>query len=370
MAEITAQKTAEELYNQLSPSEKQQYDGVLGMGGFKEKYEKNPTSQFVLGDVNYEKFKAIADAQAAAPKKSLLDSINIFSSASAAEPDKISSGSNTSGFQTIARPDGTIEIVPVDTSSNLPFSPITTFDAANQFSILPGSSTLPLDAFKNTVAPRGVNTGITASSAAIPFGTPIDRAQGFVKGSPSDASFLSSPLIIDPEGNYYMLDSNLDNQKKEKTGITKLFEFLQKFSPSGLAKRGLDALGSALDFSDSPNYRPATVGVFGYTPEELNKMNALGGFYSEPMREMRRRSNRISNIMRRAAEGKSYSQKNLNNLMNQFNMGNVDTGAMIQSMKESADMGYGQGGGGIFDSGRDYSSSPGAIAGDMEYGEE
>jgi len=33
-------------------------------------------------------------------------------------------------------------------------------------------------------------------------------------------------------------------------------------------------------------------------------------------------------------------------------------------------MGYGRGGGGDFDSGRDYSSSPGAIAGDMEYGEE
>ena len=88
MAEITAQKTAEDLYNQLTPLEKQQYDGVMGMGGFKQKYEENPTSQFVLGDANYAKFKAVADAEAAAPKESFLDKINIFGSASAAEPSK------------------------------------------------------------------------------------------------------------------------------------------------------------------------------------------------------------------------------------------------------------------------------------------
>ena len=51
-------------------------------------------------------------------------------------------------------------------------------------------------------------------------------------------------------------------------------------------------------------------------------------------------------------------------------MGDVDTRGMIDSIKASADLGYGRGGGRDFDSGRDYSSSPGAIAGDMEYGEE
>ena len=80
MAEITAQKTAEELYNSLTPLEKQQYDGVMGMGGFKQRYIENPTSQFVLGDANYGKFKAVADAEAAVPKESFLDKINIFGS--------------------------------------------------------------------------------------------------------------------------------------------------------------------------------------------------------------------------------------------------------------------------------------------------
>jgi len=115
MAEITAQ----DLYNQLTPLEKQQYDGVMGMGGFKQRYEENPTSQFVLGDANYAKFKAVADAEAAVPDKGLF---SIFSSASAAEPDKISSVSGTPGFETIVNADGTISIVPVDTSSSSPFN--------------------------------------------------------------------------------------------------------------------------------------------------------------------------------------------------------------------------------------------------------
>ena len=128
----------------------------------------------------------------------------------------------------------------------------------------------------------------------------------------------------------------LPDDQVNKSGIAKLFEFLQKFSPSGLAKRGLDALGSVLDFSDSPNYRPATISVYGYTPQELDRMNALGGYYSEPMRAYRRNVNRISNLMRRAAAGKDYSQKNLDKLMAQAGMGDVDTGAMIDSIKANA----------------------------------
>ena len=153
--------------------------------------------------------------------------------------------------------------------------------------------------------------------------------------------------------------------EQEPSGIAKLFEFLQRFSPL----RGIAALNDKL--KQSSMYRPSTTGVFGYTPAQLNQMNALGGYYSEPERERRRRANRISNMLQRAAAGKNYSQKNLSNLMNQFGMGDVDTGSMIQSIKESSNMGYGRGDvGQRATPGRDYSSSPGAMAGDMEYGEE
>ena len=117
--------------------------------------------------------------------------------------------------------------------------------------------------------------------------------------------------------------------------LSRGLDTLKSFLPGG-DRSILGGLRNLLNFRDSPMYRPATTSAFGYTPAQLNQMNALGGFYSEPMREVRRRSNRISNMLQRAAADKDYSEKNLQNLMNEFNMGDVDTGAMIQSIKDNA----------------------------------
>tara|TARA_R100000700_G_scaffold9189_1_gene13377 strand:- start:320 stop:1366 length:1047 start_codon:yes stop_codon:yes gene_type:complete len=348
MAEITAQS----LYDQLSPMAKRYYDQQ-----FKNQYTPGKENILLSSQPEYNKMKAVYEAEQQVPEKSFLDSINIFGSASAAEPDiglklagdVASKVSNTPGFEIVLNPDGTISNVPVSTSSNLPFDSVgsklfdefkSTIPKPNQTSFNPRS----IQSIFSTNFP----TGITASSAAqdispIPFGTSVDNIQGFT----------------DKE--------DFSTSGTEKSGIAKLFEFLQKFSPVSMITKGL---GSILDFKDSPRYMPATIGVGGYTADQLNRMNALGGYYSEPMRAYRRNVNRISNLMQRAAEGKNFSQKNLDRLMSQVGMGDVDTRGMIDSIKASADMGYGKGGGGKFDSGRDYSSSPGAIAGDMEYGEE
>ena len=150
-------------------------------------------------------------------------------------------------------------------------------------------------------------------------------------------------------------------------GIGNLFQTIVNPKDSkfyrGVSKEDLAGIGGTL---------------FGYTPDELNKMNALGGFYSEPMREFRRRSNRISNMLRRGAAGKRFSQGNLDNLLGQFGFGDeVDTAGMMKSIRESSKTGFGVGdvgggdtGLGAGGGGRDYSQSPGAMAGDMEYGEE
>ena len=61
-------------------------------------------------------------------------------------------------------------------------------------------------------------------------------------------------------------------------------------------------------------YKPATRPAGGYGIAQLNRMNALGGHYSEPAREQRRQRSRVSNMLARQAAGKSYSQKNLNQL--------------------------------------------------------
>ena len=73
------------MFDQLTDLEKQQYEGVMGMGGFKSNYEKNPNSPLVTQNPNYEKFKAIADTQAQVPEKGILSALNPFSSASASE---------------------------------------------------------------------------------------------------------------------------------------------------------------------------------------------------------------------------------------------------------------------------------------------
>jgi len=181
------------------------------------------------------------------------------------------------------------------------------------------------------------------------------------------AARKTSTFVEDDDLEASALSEFAEGELKQPFGLQTLISYLPFGSNSFLGKIG-QGISNALQ--GSRFYRPATIGVGGYTPAQLNQMNALGGFYSEPMRQFRRRSNRISNMLQRAAEGKNYSEKNLQRLMNQFDMGDTDTRGMIDSIKASADMGYGRGGGRDFDSGRDYSSSPGAIAGDMEYGEE
>ena len=181
MAEITAQ----DLYNQLTPLEKQQYDGVMGMGGFKQKYEENPTSQFVLGDANYAKFKAVADAEKAIPEKGLF---SIFSSASAAEPDRISSVSGTPGFQTVVNSDGTISIVPVDTSSSLPFNVgDRLFNQFNTATTAPNQTSFDPRSLQS-IFPTNVQTGIMTQAPLQNLG--FDTSFGVANEEDVEQEFL------------------------------------------------------------------------------------------------------------------------------------------------------------------------------------
>jgi hypothetical protein len=59
-------------------------------------------------------------------------------------------------------------------------------------------------------------------------------------------------------------------------------------------------------------YRGAAGPAGGRTAAQLNRMNALGGWYSEPAREQRRTASRVENMLTRKAAGDPYSQKNLN----------------------------------------------------------
>jgi hypothetical protein len=89
----------------------------------------------------------------------------------------------------------------------------------------------------------------------------------------------------------------------------------------GLPGMALGAFFGGRNLKNSAAYRPATKGAYGYSPAQLNRMNALGGHYSEPARQQRQTVNRVKNMMARKAAGKSYSKTNLANLGAQLSGG-------------------------------------------------
>jgi hypothetical protein len=54
-----------------------------------------------------------------------------------------------------------------------------------------------------------------------------------------------------------------------------------------------------------------------YTADQLNKMNALGGYYSEPARDSRRRDQSIRRMEERKAQGLKFGINRLAQLKEQ-----------------------------------------------------
>jgi len=72
-----------------------------------------------------------------------------------------------------------------------------------------------------------------------------------------------------------------------------------QFENRPLGANVIDEFGNTFDFND------------------LNKQNALGGYYTDPARSARRRTRRIANLLERQKLGKKFSQKNLEKLLEQ-----------------------------------------------------
>ena len=71
-----------------------------------------------------------------------------------------------------------------------------------------------------------------------------------------------------------------------------------------------------------------------YDEEELNRQNALGGYYSEAARSGRRRTARIENMLNRLALGKKISYKNLMELQAQEKKEQEIAEAAAQAMQD------------------------------------
>ena len=106
--------------------------------------------------------------------------------------------------------------------------------------------------------------------------------------------------------------------KAGKLGID-TFNLLKNNNPIGFLTSGIGNLFSGLGNMFERRDGMATVDEFGnlISGEELDKQNALGGYYTDAARSSRRRSNSIKNMLARKAAGKKIGENRLASLQEQ-----------------------------------------------------
>lgn len=139
----------------------------------------------------------------------------------------------------------------------------------------------------------------------------------------------------------------------------------------GFIGRGITSLANTFGdaFKGSSFYNPRTASG--------NRLFAPGARVGDEVGlNFRRDVNSFANMLNRLSQGKKIGENRLADIMSRRGLTGIDVGGMAQSIRDSQDTGYGGFGSAsaaaaaAASGGRDYSSSPGAMAGDMEYGEE
>jgi hypothetical protein len=224
MAEVTAKN----LYGQLSPMGQMYYDQQ-----FSKQYNPDRENILLSSQPEFEKMKAVFEAEQQVPEKGLFSSLNPFGSASAAEPDKINSVSNTPGFEIVTNLDGTIQVVPVSTTNQFPYKSMAELAAANAISnpFQRTTNVAPVPPFNaqsmQSIFPTNVPPGINNTTSAAMF---LDNA-----GLPAiDTSF---GVANEPD---------VEQENKKSSGIADLFRTLLGFAVPGLGllTRGLEGIKS------------------------------------------------------------------------------------------------------------------------------
>ena len=116
---------------------------------------------------------------------------------------------------------------------------------------------------------------------------------------------------------------NIQNPKQKESWSTEPLDALARWTSTirnifkgnpvsaglGIARNFIGE--NMFDRRNSAAYRPATSSAGGYNTSQLNKMNALGGYYSNPARQQRQMEARQTNILNRAAQGKAVGNVGL-----------------------------------------------------------
>jgi hypothetical protein len=231
------------LYNQLTPMEQDQYDGVFGSSGFKDKYAQNPNSLLVTQNSNYEKLKAVADAEAQVPETSMfggmMDTLNPFSKLSAAEPDIYNS-------------------VPSYTPNNLPFTSMSDMynlsqrDLVDQINMGPRSITPPMtmdqmmygSVLSNNIAsPRTVLNQQTGIMQQAPQGI-FNDFYGSVYEPYNEEKDDEQVDYLPGQSSFKDKISNIGSSFMQKSGIGGLLGLITGNPILGLIGKGIGALAN------------------------------------------------------------------------------------------------------------------------------
>ena len=291
MAEITSQ----DLYNQLTPMGQLYYDQQ-----FSKQYQPGQENILLSSQPEFEKMKSVFEAQEQIPDKSFLDSINIFSSASAAEPAK--QNINNKYLESLYTPDmqetifGDRNYFKNQDTSNFPFRSMADLAAENaNLNLFPA----PLNVDNPTyMAKQNVNFNPDMPLAPL---EPLGFDTSFGVANEPDVAEVDSVGNKEDSGimkliNFLIPGSNLANfLPKEAPEISSMKDFYRRTT-------GLDNIG-----------RIASGVMKGYNPVYGGLLNMLtGGKFGEPTQfglatAARDRINKIAN--RKRAQTAASRQK-------------------------------------------------------------
>jgi len=165
--------------------------------------------------------------------------------------------------------------------------------------------------FDQMYSPREINN--TMIDGEIPGFNFID-APTSLSSRIANPQFLNNPRTGFIDKTKSGLNKGIDLAKTLGSGILSAVTGVPFAGP--FLEAGLGALSS--QFENRP-LGAAVIDEFGnvYDEDELNQMNALGGYYTEAARSARRRTARIANMLERKKLGKKISEKNLKELQRQ-----------------------------------------------------
>jgi len=316
-----AELTYNDLLSQLSATQKNQFEGVFGSPGWYGNYQTNPDASMVTGHQDYDQFKAIADAgaQSKTLNKFNWGSLLGMSSADAAIP----SADETAAIERDAsayQGEGT---------------PTTYLGAKNPLQDYyereyPTETTSPYLGVEKPIRER-YNVDRWRTDPA--FGDLLQEQRATT--TYPDRSFsmrnyydYNDEIPRLQQDDFY---ENFKNQQLAERGITAAaknitspvqdFRFSEYQGPSQEDEGDypVDKRGILQSLKDRFKYRGAEYGVTGPTgymsPAQLNRMNALGGYYSEPARVARRNQKRVADMVAKRAAGEVIGRGNLGQLL-------------------------------------------------------